>query len=154
MHVHFDARAQHADRVCDAALAIDEEVLANRVQHIILRRQIDRLRVLRHVLDILLRDLAVGRDDGMHAAIVEAAHVPAGHTEMHAANFHVGHLLGLNDSIANVLGRECDIDHFAFAHAARARLADADDVQRALRVHVTDDGAHFRSADFQSNDDG
>jgi hypothetical protein len=59
VHVHFDSRAEHCRRDQQCLLAIDEEVLADRVQDVVLRRQIDRLRVLDHVLDILLRDLAV-----------------------------------------------------------------------------------------------
>ena len=37
-------------------------------------------------------------------------------------------------------GRVAD---FAFAHAARARLAEADDVQRAVGINLADDGANL-----------
>ncbi len=134
-------------------LAVDQEVLPDGVQDIIFRRKIDGLGVLDHVLDILRSDLAVGRDDGMHAAIVEPAHVAAAHPEINAADFDISHLLGFDDGVADVLAGQRHIDDFAFAHAARARLAHAHNVQRALRVHVADDRAHFRGADFQSNDD-
>ena len=70
---------------------------------VVLRGQIDRLGILDHILDVFLGDLAVRRNDRMNAAIVEAANVAAGHAKIHAANFHVGHLLGFDDGVADVL---------------------------------------------------
>src|ERR1700742_5260251 len=90
----------------------------------------------------------------MNAAIIETAHVAAGHAEINAADFHVGHLLGLNDGVADVLldgGRVAD---FAFADAARFGLAQADDVQSGrIGIHFADNRADFRRADFPPDDD-
>ena len=94
--------------------------------------QVDGLGVLDHVLHVVFGDLAVGGDDRMHAAIVEAADVAAGDAEIDAADFHIGHLLGLDDGVAHVLLGQRRVGDFALAHAARARLAEADDVQRAV----------------------
>ena len=74
---------------------------------VVFRRQIDRLGVLDDILHVLLGDLAVGGDDGMDAMIVEAADVAAGDAEIDAADFHVGHLLGLDDGVADVLLGQC-----------------------------------------------
>ena len=52
---------------------------------------------------------------------------------------------------SSACGRVHDL---ALAHAARARLAEADDVQRAVGVLLADNGADFRRADFQTDDDG
>ena len=90
----------------------------------------------------------------MHAAIVEAADMPAGHAEIHAANLHVGHLLGLDDGVAHVLLGLGRVGDFAFAHAPRSRLAEADDVQCAVGAPFANDGADFRRADFQTDNDG
>ena len=49
------------------------------------------------------------------------------------------------------MGASADL---AFAHAARARLAQADNVQRAFGAEFAHHGAHFGGADFQSDDDG
>src|SRR6185503_4065519 len=80
--------------------------------------------------------------------------VSAGHPEIHAANLHVRHLLGLNDSVTNVLRCECHIDHFALAHAARARLPDAHNIEGSLRRYFSHHGAYFGGTDFQTNNDG
>src|SRR6186713_2117915 len=90
----------------------------------------------------------------MHAAVVEAVNMPARHAEIHAANLHVRHLLRLDDGVPNVLGLRVYIHDLAFAHATRARLSHADDIKRALRVHLAGHGAYFRGADLQTNDDG
>src|SRR5882762_8063792 len=89
----------------------------------------------------------------MHAAIVKAAQVPATDAKINAANLHVGHLLRLDDGIANILARERRINDLAFAHAARAALADADDTERAGVVDFANDGADFRRTHFQTDND-
>ena len=60
MHVHIHFRTEHADRILNAALAIDEEVLANDVDHVVLGRQVDGLGVFDRVLHVLIGDFAVG----------------------------------------------------------------------------------------------
>jgi hypothetical protein len=85
----------------------------------------------------------------MKAAIVETADVWTGDAEINAANFHIGHLLGLDDRIADVFLGEIEVDNFPLAHAAGFRLAEADDAERAGFVDFADDGAYFGSADIQ-----
>ena len=87
----------------------------------------------------------------MKAAIVEATNVRAGDAEINAANLDVGHLLGFNDGIANVLLGEIEIDDFALADAARFRLAETNDAERTSFVHLANDGADFRSADIEAD---
>ena len=60
MHVHLNTRAQHSDGIADSILAIDKKVLANRVNDMMLRGQINRLGVLNDVLHVVFRNLAVG----------------------------------------------------------------------------------------------
>ena len=103
MHIHLHARAEHADRIEDAVLAVHMKMLADGVDDMVFRRQIDRLGVLDDVLHVFLGDLAIGGNHRMHAAIVESANVLAGDAEIDAADFHIGHLLGLDDGVANVL---------------------------------------------------
>ena len=112
-----------------------------------------RVEVDMHVVHVVLHDLPVGGNDRMHAAIGEAADVPAGDAEIDAADFRVGHLLGLDDGVAHVLLGLRGIDDLALADAAGPRLADADDVEGASGVHFADDRAHFGGADFEANDD-
>ena len=115
--------------------------------------QVDGLGVLDDVLHVVFRDLAVGGDDRMHAAVVEAAHVAAGDAEIDAADFDIGHLLGFDNGVAHVLLGSGRIGDFAFAHAAGAGLAEADDVQRAVGAEFADHGADLGGADFQPDDD-
>ena len=103
VNVHFQPRAEHADGIGDAVLAVHEKMLADGVDDVVFRGQIDRLGVLDHVLHVVLGNFAVGGNHRMHAAIVEAADVAAGHAEINVADFHVGHLLGLDDGVAHVL---------------------------------------------------
>ena len=143
VHVHFQPRAEHPDGIGDAVLAVHKKMLADGVNDRVLGGQIDGLGIFDDVLDIVLGNFAVGGNDRMHAAIVEAADVPAGHAEINAADFHVGHLLGLDDGVAHVFLGLRGVHDLALAHAARARLAEADDVQRAVGVLFADDGANF-----------
>ena len=89
----------------------------------------------------------------MHAAVVETAQMPAGHAEINAADFHVGHLLGLDDGVAHAFLGQRRVHDLTLAHAARRRLAEADDVQRAVGILLTDDCANFRRADFKADND-
>jgi len=129
VNIHFHARTEHADGVGNSILAVHEEVLANGVDDVIARGQIDRLGVLDDVLHVVLGNFAVRGNDRMHAAIIESAHVAAGDTEIHAADFHVGHLLGFDDRVANIFFDGRRVANLAFAHAARFRLAEAHDIQ-------------------------
>ena len=154
VHVHLDARAEHPDGIDDAVLSIDEKMLADGVNDMVLRREIDRLRVANDILDIVLRDLAISGHDRVNAAIGQPAHMATGHTEIHAANLHVGHQLSLDDGVAHVLTHGGGVRDLALAHAARTRLAEAHDVERASRAHLADHGADLRGADLQADDDG
>src|SRR5207237_1193663 len=105
--------------------------------------QIDRFGVLDHVLHVFFSNLTVRRNHRVHSAIVKAAQVSASHAEIDAANFNVGHLLGFDDGVANVLADGGRVSNLALAHAARAGLSYADDVERASGVDFSDDGANF-----------
>src|SRR5439155_3425002 len=93
MDIHLDASAEHADGIGNAVLAVHEEMLPDGVDDMVLRGQVDGLGVFDDVLNVVLADFAVGRDDGMDAAIVEASEVANGDSEINAANFNVRHLL-------------------------------------------------------------
>ena len=94
MHVHFQSLAQHPGRVGDAVLAINEEMLANGVDDRVVRRQIDGLGVLDHVLNVVLGDFPVGGNHRMNTTIVKAADMAAAHAKIDAADFDVRHFFG------------------------------------------------------------
>ena len=85
------------------------------------------------------------------AAIVEALDVPAGDAEIDAADHHVALFLGIDERFVHAFHGGLEIDDLAFAHAARRRLADAENVDRAVGPAFADDGANFRGADFESD---
>ena len=105
--------------------------------------QIDGLGVFDGVLHVVLGDFPVGGDDGMNAMIAEAANVIAGDAEIDAADFDVGHLLGLDDGVADILLGQGRFGDLALAHAAGAGLADADDVEGVAGVDFADHRAYF-----------
>src|ERR1044071_4996580 len=151
--VDLDPGAEHADGILDAGLAIDAEMLADDVDDVVFGGQIDGLGVLDDVLDVFVGDLAIGGDDRVNSAVIESAHVAAGHAEVDAADLDIRHLLGLDDGIANVLAGDGGIDDFAFADTARSGLAHGDDAEGAGFVCLADDGANLRRADFEADDD-
>jgi len=153
VHVHAQARPEHADGVGDAFLAIHKKMLAHGMHHGVFRREIDGLGVLDDVLDVLGGDFAVGGDHGMNAAVVEAADVAATDAEIDAANLDIGHLLGLGHGDAEVFLDLGGINDLALAHTARAGLAQADDVQDAFGALLAHDDADFGSADFEAGND-
>jgi hypothetical protein len=63
-------------------------------------------------------------------------------------------LLGLNDGVAHVLLGQARLRDLAFAHAARAGLPDADQVERVAGGHFTNDRADLGGADLQADNDG
>ena len=157
VHVHFQPRTKHADRIGDAILAVHKKMLADGVNDAVFRGQINCFGVLDHVLDIVVGNFTVGGHHRMHAAIIETTYVRTGDTEINVPDLDIGHLLGLDDGIADVLLGLGRINDLAFAHTAGARLAEADDVQAAagrVGVSFADDGAYLGRADFQTDNDG
>ena len=152
--VHFQPRTKHPHGIREAVLAINKKMLADGVNNVVFRRQIDGLRIFDHIQHVVFGNFAVGGNDRMHAAIVETANVRAGDPEINVPDFHVGHLFGLDDGVAHVLLGLRRVHDLALAHAARARLAEANDVQRAVGDSLADDDADFGRADFQTDNDG
>src|SRR5208282_1079131 len=151
--VHLDARSEHSHRIGNAVVTVHEEVLPDGMDDVILRRQIDRLGILDYVLDIVLGNFPIRGDNRMHSTIVKSAKMASGDSEKNAADFDISHLFGFDDGVAHILLDHGSVGDFALAHAARTRLAKADDVQAAVTGHFAYDGANFRSADFKSHDD-
>ena len=65
--------------------------------------QVDCLGVFNDILNIGVGDFAIGRDDRMHAGVVEAPHVAAAHAEKNGTNLDIRHVLGLDDCVPHVL---------------------------------------------------
>ena len=78
----------------------------------------------------------------------------ASDSQIDAADFDIGHLLGLDDGVAHVFFGGGGIGNFSLAHAAGARLAETDDIQGSFCAQIADNRADFGGAYFQANDDG
>ena len=59
--------------------------------------------------------------------------------------------LGIDDRFVHAFHRRLEIDDLAFAHAARRRLADAENLDRAIRPAFAHDDANFRCANFETD---
>src|SRR5205809_6027734 len=86
--------------------------------------KVDGFGILDRVFHVGFNDLPVVRGDGMKAAVVEAANVPATDAQIDAADFDVGHLLGLDDGVPDILLGEGEVDNLALAHTARFALTE------------------------------
>src|SRR5215831_12691341 len=103
MDINFHPGTQHADRIGDAILAVHQEMLTNRMNDVVLGCEIDCFCVLNNILNVHFRDLAVSRNNGMNASVVEAAKVTSSDAQVNTANLDIGHLLSLHDGVTNVL---------------------------------------------------
>ena len=109
VHLGLQPDAGHADRVVDALLVVDQELLGQHVQDPLIGRDRDRLGRLDHALDVLGLDVAFpDRDD---AVAVQALDVGAGDPGEHRADLDAGHALGLADRAADGVDRGVDVDH-------------------------------------------
>ena len=70
---------------------------------------------------------------------------------IHGVNLAAGHQLRFLDRALNRLHRGFDVDHDALLEAARRMSADADDLERAVRLDLADDGDHLARADVEAH---
>jgi hypothetical protein len=145
--------AHHPERVQNAVLTIHIIVLQDGVQEHVRLRNAHLPRRSLDVLEILFADLLAIIRDHHGAPIIKAGNVRAGHRQEHAADHHVALLLRVCQRLPNALPRGVEVHDLAFAHAARRRLSDAEDLHRAIVLRLTDDGAHLGSADLEPDDD-
>ena len=104
-----------------------------------------------HVLDVLLVDLVAVFRQHDAAAIVETLNVRAGDADINAANHDVALLLGIDHGFVHAFHGRLEIDDLAFAHAARRRLAHAENLDRAVGPAFADDDTNLRGANFETD---
>ena len=148
----LEPAAQHAERVVDAALLVDHELLRDGVQDLAVGGQGRRLRRLEHALDVLAGDLAVLARHRDHAARVDAADVGAGDADVGARDLDAGHHLGLLARRLERLDRGLDVDDVALARAAVGGQALADHLDAALVVALADEHPHLGGADVDADE--
>src|SRR5207249_582585 len=144
----LEAHAGHADRLADAVLVVDDELLRQDVEDLLVGGEGDGTRGVHDPLDVPRRHLAVAHRD--HAMAVEPLDVAPGRACDHAADLAGGHQLGLLDRPADRLHRLLDVDDDALAEPARRRRPDTDDLDTALH-HLGDDHADLVGADVETD---
>src|SRR5262245_33624155 len=90
----------------------------------------------------------------MEPAVVETANMAAANAEINAADFHVGHLLGLNNGISYIFLGNIEINDLPFADAAGSRLAETDNAQHAGIIQFANNGANFGCSNIQADHGG
>ena len=150
VRLYFQTHAAHADRLADAVLTIDDELLRQDVQDFLIGRDRHRLGGFDHPFDIAGGDFLVL--DRHHAVRVEALDVAAGDAGVHILDLAVGHQLDFLDHPADGVHRLLDINDDALLQAARVLRAHADDIEMALIVDLGDQRDDFRRPDVQPDD--
>jgi len=95
VHLGLEPHAAHADRVLDAVLVVDDELLRDHVDDLAVHRDGDRLGGLDDAFHVGGRDLVVLARDRDDAAAVDAADVVAGDAGVDALDLDARHALGL-----------------------------------------------------------
>ena len=152
MDHHLQAGAEHAERIVDPALLVDDELLRDGVQDLAVGRQGGRLRRVEHALDVLAGDLAVLAGDADHAARVDAADVGAGDADVGAGDLDAGHHLGLLARRLERLDGGLDVDDVPLAGAAVGGQPLADDLDAAFVVALADEHPHLGGPDVDTDE--
>ena len=153
IHLGLEAHATHSDRIADTGVAVDAILLRNRVEQLAIRG--NRLRAGHFVgaLDVGARHLvAIHGDD---ARAVHRLDVLARDSRVHAIHLHARHSLGLAHRFLDGLCGLLNVGDDAAAHSRGARVAHAENFQRAVeRItdRLGDDGGSARRAYVEAGD--
>ncbi len=146
--VSLELPSDHADRVENALLTVHVIVLNDRMQKMILRRDVDLASLDGYLLDVSIVDLVSIGGDENGAPTVEAADVTSCCGDEDAANLCIAVRLSVSQGIMHALGCDRQIDNFAFAHAPRGSESYAEDTKSALAPDLAHHRTHLRGAHF------
>jgi hypothetical protein len=151
MNVALEADAGHADRILDAGLIVDDELLGDDVQHFAIHGYGHGAGRLDHARHVLAGDLIVRAGHGDYAPAVDGADMVARDADEDLDHVDSGHQLGFFHRAVDALNGLFDVDHHALAQAFAGAGAHAYDFQLAIGIHLADDHADLGSADVQSD---
>ena len=132
VHLDVEAPGVHADRLLHPVLAIDDELLHQRMQDLVVGRDRRGVGRLDGALDIDLVDLLVAHHG--HAHRILALDVAAGDAGVDLAHLAAGHHLDLGDRPRDRIHRGLDVDHHAALEAAGFLGADPEHAQPPLGI--------------------
>src|SRR5262245_8176605 len=115
----------------------------------VLRRNADLARVDLHILHILLVNLLAVLGQADAAAIIKALDVRPADPNVNAANHDVALLFGIDDRFMHAFHRGLEVDNLPFAHPARGRLADSENLDCPVRLSFADHDANLGGSDFE-----
>ena len=150
--VHLEAGAGHADRVADAVLVVDDEVLGQDVDDLAPARQADGARRVDGPAHVVARDLPVLAGHRHDAAAVEALDVRARQRDVRVVDLDARRELRLLDRLADRLDGGLEIHDGAAADALRIGDAETDDLDLAAAHHFADNGRHLRRAQVEPDE--
>jgi hypothetical protein len=150
VHLDVEPLGIHADRFLDAVLAVDDELLHQRVQNLVIGRNRCRVGRLDGALDVELGDFLLAHHG--HARGILALDVAAGDAGIHLAHLAAGHHFDLGDRARNRIHGGFDIDHHAALEAARFLGAQPEYAQPPLGIEFANDGDDLGGADVEADD--
>ena len=153
VEIRLDGFAEQADRRGRVFEAVEPVVADDRVEIDVVLRDVDLAGDGAGLLDVFggRHRLAIRQAEG--AAVVDALDVGAGDGEEHAADFHIAGVLRLGQRVLEAGAGLREIIDLALADAGGFGLADAEDFDGAVRLHLADDHAGLAGADFESDVD-
>ena len=120
-------------------LSIHAILARDAMQEDVVLRDIHRACRLTNVFKVVLGDgILIGRQ-AIHARVVQALDVRAAHAEEDIADHHVAAVLGAQQGIIEAGLREAEILDLTLADAARGSLADSENLDGAVLLHLSDD---------------
>ena len=149
MHLDLEAHTAHANRLADAILAIDHELLRQDMQNFLLGGDRHGARCFDHAIDIARADFLVL--DGHHPVGVEAADMATGNTGVHILHLAIGHQLDFLDDFGNRLHRVFDIDNDAARQTTRLLRPDAQHIEPPVRCHLGNNCDDLGGADVEAD---
>src|SRR5262245_60355016 len=126
-------------------------MLNHRMQKRVLRRDAHLSRINFYVLHILLINFIAVFWQHDAAAVVETLQMGAGDSDVNTLDHHVAFLFGIDNSFVHAFHCRFEIDDLALAHAARWRLAYAEDFERAIGPALSDDHADLGGPNLETD---
>ena len=149
--IGFQFLPKHADRIKHAILSIDMVMLDNGMEESILRRDAYLACVDFHILNVLLINLIAVFGQRYTATIIETLKMRPSNSDVNTPNHNVAFLLGIDYRFVHTFHCCFKINDLAFAHATRRGLANAEDLDRAIRPAFSNDNANFRGTNLKTN---
>ena len=149
--IGFQFLAKHARRTQHALLPIDVIMLNERMKECVLRRNAHLARIDFYVFDILLINFIAVLGNHDASAIVKTLQMRSGDGNVNAPDHDIAFLFGIDYRFVHAFHGSFKIDDLPFADAARWRLADPEDFERAIGAAFADNHADFRGANLKTN---